>query len=74
MKNQINTSSLLYEIRTIEAVYYVDRKKFFTDSLILLVPSAKIKLAPKSGGATKLYKKGNVFSPSGLSQYIDWVE
>jgi hypothetical protein len=57
MTNQMQMSKLLAEIRTIETTATVDKKKIYTDSLILLAPSAKIKLASNSGDVMKLTKK-----------------
>ena len=47
----------LAEICNIESITTVDKKKKYTDSLILLAPYAKIKLASKSGDVMKLTKK-----------------
>ena len=71
MTNQMNILRSLAEIRTIEVTATVDRNKFYSDSLILLAPSEKIKLASKSDNMMKLYKTGNELDPSSLSQYID---
>ena len=57
MTNQMQMSKSLAEIRTIETTVTVDKKKIYTDSLILLAPSAKIKLASNSGDVMKLTKK-----------------
>ena len=48
MTNQMNILRSLAEIRTIEVTATVDMKKIYTDSLILLAPSAKSKLESKS--------------------------
>ena len=54
MRNQIHMSRSLAEISTIEKNATVDKKNIYTDSLIFLAPSTKIKLASKSGDMMKL--------------------
>ena len=48
MTNQIQMLRSLAGIHTIEVTATVDMKKIYTDSLILLAPSAKSKLESKS--------------------------
>ena len=57
MTNQMKISSLLAKIRTIEATYNVNKRKIYTDSMILLNPSTKIKLVSKSDDVMKITKK-----------------
>ena len=57
MRNQIHMSRSLAEIRTIETNDTVDKKNIYTDSLIFLAPSTKIKLASKSGDMMKLTRE-----------------
>ena len=50
----------------------MDKKKIYTDSMILLAPSTKIKLASKSGAVMKLNKKEMCFLP--LASYNKFIE
>ena len=47
----------LAETRAIETNVTVDKKNIYTDSMILLAPSSKIKLASNSSDVMKLTKK-----------------
>ena len=70
-RNQMYMPRSLDEIRAIETNDTVDKKKIYTESTIIIAPSANIQLISRSGDVMNIYKKINVFARSSLLQYIE---
>ena len=50
----------------------MDKKKIYTESMIFLAPSAKIKLAPKSGDVMSLQKQMCFIFLSSYNKFIEY--